>query len=185
MLMAEVVELAGYKLAKAASRGSPLMEKAFRLRLTHHLKPSHLPDRVLAGMIGLDQASQVFLQDLVTRILGLGQSHAALDKEDQLVVLDAHLLLADQLRFEALLRLGWLSSYPGQELGLVRTVLEPESILRSETPLEMPINHPDFAEFNLRRDTDGQVVVRRLIPQGAKLFIQRHGSGPPDNDSLA
>lgn len=183
--MAEVVELAGYKLAKAASRASPLMERTFNLKLTRHLKPPHLPDRVLAGMIGLDQASQVFLQDLVTRILGLGKSHAALDKPDRLVALDAHLLLADQLRFEALLRLGWLRSYPGREVELVLTVLEPERILRSETRLEMPKNHPDFAEFNLRRETDGQVVVRRLIPQGTKFFIQRHGSGPPDSGSLA
>jgi len=183
--MAEVVDLAGFKLAKAAARGSLLMENAFRLKLTPHLKPSNLPDRVLAAMIGLDRASQSFLQDLVARLLDLGQSHAALDRRGQLIALDAHLLLSDQLRFEALLRLGWLSSYPGQELPLVLTVLEPESILRSKVRLEMPPDHPDFAEFKLRRETDGQVVVRRLIPQGSKIFIQRYGSRRPDNDSPA
>ena len=184
-MAAEIVDLDSYKLAKAAARGRATVKGRLKIELTAQMTAVDLPDKALAFLIRPDPVVAGYLQELVAKIMGLGPGFDSLNRSDRVKVIDSHLLLADQFRFEALRRLGWLLSYPGQEIPLVRLALNPLSILTAEKLLEMSPDHPDYPEFKLRRDTDGQVVIRRLIPEASRIFISRHGGDGPGTHSPA
>ncbi len=182
---AEIVDLDEYKLAKAATRGRAAARSRLKIELTAQLTVMDLPDKALAFLIRPEPVVADYLQRLVARIMDLGSAFNSLNRSDRIRVIDSHLLLADQFRFEALRRLGWVVSYPGQEIPMVRLVIDPASILLAGAPVELSPDHPDYPEFKLRKDTDGQVVIRRLIPEASMLFIARHGGGGSDNHSPA
>ncbi len=184
-MAAEIVDLDDYRVAKAVARGRATVKGRLKIELTAELTAADLPDRALAFLIRPDPLVASYLQELVTKIMGLGPGFDSLGQNDRVKVIDSHLLLADQFRFEALRRLGWVLSYPGQEIPLVRLALDPLSILPAGKSLELSPDHPDYPEFRLRRDTDGQVVIRRLIPEASKIFIALHGEGGPGTHSPA
>ncbi|MBW1713120.1 MAG: hypothetical protein JRJ59_08245 [Deltaproteobacteria bacterium] len=178
---AEVVDLAGFKLVKAAARVRDMVRTRLGLELTRQTALTDLDDQVLASLISFEPASTDFLQDLIARLLDVaqGQSFDSLDGRVKMAVLDSYVALLDQLRFECLRRLGWIVSYPGQGRPLVEVALEPESVRQAGPALEMSPHHPDQPEFELRRETDGEVVVRQLIPSAVETFIARHGRSRP------
>ena len=184
-MAAEIVDLENYRLDKAVSRGRSTIQGRLKVELTKTLTAMDLPDKALAFLIRPDPLVANYLQELVTKIMGLGPGFDSLNQDDRVKVIDSHLLLADQFRFEALRRLGWVKSYPGQNIALVRLTLDPLSVITYGEPLELSPDHPDYPEFKLRRDTDGQVVIRRLIPEATRLFIDLHGRGGPGNHSPA
>ena len=59
-------------------------------------------------------------------ILGLGAAPKFnyLDREEQMMVVDIHLFLADQVRFEMMRRLGWLDNFTCERYRLLEMVQE-------------------------------------------------------------
>lgn len=172
---AEVVDLQLFRLARAAAQAEDIFLRRFGLALDPGTRAAELPDEVLAFLIDFSTPPTDFLYQLVIRLLGLGREigFESLSNQDKMSVLDVYFALLDQFRFECLHRLGWLVSYPGQEIPLVRLALEPTAVKQIKGRFELSPSHPDYPEFKLRRETDGEVVVRRLIPQGVTAF-RRH-----------
>lgn len=184
-MAAEIVDLDDYKLSRAAARGGPAFQGRLKVELTPELTVAQLPDPALAFLVLSEPVVANYLQELITKILDLGRGFGSLDRPERVRVIDAHLLLADQFRFEVMYRLGWITSYPGQETPILRLVLSPGAQPLLQEPVQLAPNHPDYPEFRLRKDTDGQVVIRRLIPEAARLFIARHGQDGPTTHSPA
>ena len=184
-MAAEIVDLDDYKLAKAAARGAPTFKGRLKVDLTPELTVGGLPDRALAFLVRSEPVVANYLQELITKILGLGRGFDSLGQADRVRVIDAHLLLADQFRFEVMYRLGWVASYSDRETSLIRLIVAPRARPLLQEPVQLSPNHPDYPEFKLRKDTDGQVVIRRLIPEAARLFIARHGQDGPTTRSPA
>jgi len=172
---AEVVDLQHHRLAKAAAQVEDIFLSRFGLTLDPGTRAAELPDEALAFLIDFSAPPTDFLYQLVIRLLGLGREigFESLSNKDKMSVLDVYFTLLDQFRFECLHRLGWLVSYPGQEIPLVRLALEPAAVKRTEGRFDLSPSHHDYSEFKLRRDIDGEVIVRRLIPQGVTAF-KRH-----------
>ena len=141
-MAAEIVDLDDYRVAKAVARGRATVKGRLKIELTAELTAADLPDRALAFLIRPDPLVASYLQELVTKIMGLGPGFDSLGQNDRVKVIDSHLLLADQFRFEALRRLGWVLSYPGQEIPLVRLALDPLSILPAGKSLELSPRPP-------------------------------------------
>ncbi len=181
----EVVDLNGYKLAKAAARGRATFRGRLKVELTPELTTGEIPDKALAFLILPEPIVANYLQELITKILDLGPNFNSLNQADRVRVIDSHLLLADQFRFEVMHRLGWVASYPGRDIPLIRLIIHPATVLRAGEPVQLSPEHPDYPEFKLRKDTDGQVVIRRLIPEATNLFIARHGRDGPGTHSPA
>jgi len=109
-----------------------------------------------------------YLYDLIMGLksLGSGFEFHELDPKNKMKVMDLHLFLLDRVRFECMKRIGWLQSYPGEELTLVELIFEFERLapgLQAKIPLLSP-SHPEFPRFSAANVFDKEGVIRRLIP---------------------
>ncbi len=180
----KVVDLERFRLTKAVCRVEGMFEARFGVSLGPETTPAELPDRVLAFLIEGKAAATEFVQDMIIRLLALGRgiSFHYLAKPDKMAVLDSYFFLLDQLRFEAMRRLGWVSSYPGQGFPVVLIAVDPDLVKSQGGPLELSSDHPSYPEFRLRRDLDGEVVVRRLIPKAIAAFQEKAGTNGSDGE---
>ena len=164
---AEVVDLQLFRLARAAAQAEDIFLRRFGLALDPGTRAAELPDKVLAFLIDFSAPPTDFLYQLVTRLLGLGREigFESLSSQDKMSVLDVYFALLDQFRFECLHRLGWLVSYPGQEIPLVRLALED-----SEFPdISEWLNGPTGIVLGL----SGPVEAARAVADFAKTHDDR------------
>ncbi|MCD6305604.1 MAG: hypothetical protein J7M32_04865 [Deltaproteobacteria bacterium] len=113
-----------------------------------------------------------YLYDLIMRLknLGSGFEFHELDSKNKMAVMDIHLFLLDRIRFECMKRLGWLESYPGEDLALMDLVVQFDRLapgLQARIPLLSP-NHPEYPRFAEATAFDREGVIRRLIPRLVK-----------------
>lgn len=172
MSAGKVIDLDHFRLGKSVGRTDDLFLNRFGRALEPTDTPPDLPDDQLAFLIGGRGESADFLQEVVIRLLDLGRGISIhyLSKPDRMLVMDAHFYLLDQLRFEAMRRLGWLVDYPGRVFPIALIAGDPEYVRHQNRPLELAEDHPAQAEYRKRMNLDGEVVIRRLIPAAIKEF---------------
>ena len=117
--------------------------------------------------------------DLIMNLqnLGSGFEFSELDPKEKMAVLDRYLFLLDRIRFEFMKRLGWLDTYPGEEVAVVDLVLRFEQLaprLQADTPT-LSRDHAAYDDF-CRMNTFGrEELVRKLIPKALK-HIEDHST---------
>ncbi|MBR9979894.1 MAG: hypothetical protein KFF50_02595, partial [Desulfatitalea sp.] len=90
-------------------------------------------------------------------------------------VVDIHLFLADQVRFEMMRRIGWLARYGATQYPLfemVRRFNEIQLACRQDPPALAP-SHPDYPEYIALTHRDRDVFIRRLLPAALERFQQK------------
>jgi hypothetical protein len=104
--------------------------------------------------------------------LGKAPKFYYLDEVHQLRVVDIHLFIADQVRFELMRRLGWLSSFPGQAYTLVEMVqaFDATKTEVKKRPVALSPSHPDYGVFDKLSIEDKQVFVRRKLLNALEAF---------------
>ena len=117
------------------------------------------------------------ISDLYALIIGfLGYSERVvfddLDSKTQTRVLDIHLFLSDQIRFEMMFRLGWLESFIGNRYSLLETVREFDRVKQvcSHQPPSLAKSHESYDAYGPLFDLDQQVFLRRLFPAAMAAF---------------
>ncbi|RJR21450.1 MAG: hypothetical protein C4582_07855 [Desulfobacteraceae bacterium] len=130
-----------------------------------------LSDISLKTMSFLAQAQDretFYLYDLIMALKewGSGFEFNELEPRKKMAVIDQYLFLLDQIRFECMKRLGWLESYPGQDIPLVEMILQFEILaprVQAQIPLLSPA-HPRYKEYQAMNTFDRESFVRKLIP---------------------
>ena len=95
-----------------------------------------------------------------------------LEKRNQMVVMEIHLFLADQIRFEMMRRLGWIGSFTSMRYTLLEMVQLFERIkafCNSNQP-KLAKSHPDFASYCKLTSADHEVFIRRLLPEALDTY---------------
>jgi hypothetical protein len=126
------------------------------------------------------EESSLAFYELIMGVLGLGPATKFyyLDKGEQLLVVDLHLFLADQVRFELMHRLGWVDSYPTQNervLDLVRDAGELKVQTRGNPPRLAP-SHPEYEQFESLTALDKEAFIRRMLSKALDHFKLRLNS---------
>jgi hypothetical protein len=90
-------------------------------------------------------------------------------------VVDIHLFLADQVRFEVMRRLKWLIKLPCEKCNLIEMVqdidkIKPES---KENPPELSASHPDNVSYQQLATGDKEVFIRRMLRDAIEAFRDR------------
>lgn len=118
------------------------------------------------------------LYSLIIGFLGYGRevTFDDLDSKAQTLVLDIHLFISDQIRFEMMYRLGWLDRFSGNRFPLLEIVTDFERIRQfcSRQPPSLAKNHSDYEAYCLLFDLDQQVFLRRLFPAAMAAFKGAH-----------
>ncbi|MBW2444215.1 MAG: hypothetical protein JRH12_27340 [Deltaproteobacteria bacterium] len=175
--MTKIVDLHNYRLRVMEKRGFGPWQKRFSESYDSRTRPSDLSDKTLYYLSQPGENSSNAYYELIMGILDLGQAAGFhyLDNRDQMRVVDIHLFLADQLRFEMMRRLNWLMSFPGSKYSLLEMVTEFDAIKLNcrQNPPDLARSNPNYSEYTRLTDGDKEVFIRRLLQEALDQFKER------------
>jgi hypothetical protein len=172
--MSQILDLTAYRSKQVEERAFGAWRKRFGESYGAETKVADFSDSTLYFLAKPGEETAIAYYELVMGILDLGKAPKFyyLDEVQQLRVVDIHLFLADQVRFELMRRLGWLSSFPGEEYTLLDMV-QAFDITKAEVrkrPIALSPSHPDFGVFDKLTIEDKQVFVRRKLLKALEAF---------------
>lgn len=172
--MAEIVQLSEYRQRDRVRIGFKLWRRTFGQSFDHETRLNDLSPKILCRLADPSESSAVFFYSLILGSLGYEErmTFDALDNAAQVQVVDIHLFLADQVRFEMMRRMGWLARFSATQYRLFDMVVQFEHIraLCRQDPPRLAPSHPGHAEYIQLIPQDQQVFIRRLLPSCLDAF---------------
>ena len=177
--MAEIVQLAQYREKSALRDGFHLLRSRFDQDFDACTHFSDLAPKVLYQLALPNDSSMQLLCGMILGFLGFGAAATfdAMDSSVQKEVVDLHLFVSDQIRFEMMYRLGWLGNVPGRQLSIYAMVRDSGYAQRlcRHNPPRLSSDHPDFHSYHALIERDRQVFIRRLMPAALEAFQKAYG----------
>jgi len=166
--MAEIVRLSEYRQRSVVQAGFKLWRRCFKEDFSAQTRLNDLGPSVLCRLAEPAEASAIYYYSLIIGLLGHGEdvSFENLDNRTQIQLVDIHLFLADQIRFEMMRRLGWLARFCATQYHIVDMVLKFDHIraLCSQDPPSLARSHPAYQAYKGLIPQDQQVFIRRMLP---------------------
>ena len=172
--MAKIVNLQSYRNKLINDRAFGPWGKRFNESCDERTRISDLSDKTLLYLAQPGDASTLGFYELIMGVLDLGVAAEfyTLDKGDQLKVVEVHLFLADQTRFELMRRLNWITGYFCQNDSLLDLIhnIEKLKLQSREEPPELSITHSGYPDFHALTTREKEAFVRRLLPEAIESF---------------
>jgi len=172
--MAKIVNLRSYRNKALEQKAYGPWHKRFGEQYTQKTSLLDLSDNTLYFLALPGEDSAVAYYEFIMGVLDLGAAAKFyyLEKKAQLIVIDIHLFFADQIRFEMMRRLEWISSFPCSEYSLIE-IVQRFNTLKDVTPKNPPKlleSHPDYAGYSNLTIADKGVFIRRMLPQALETY---------------
>ena len=137
--MTKVVDLQKYRIKSVEQRGFGPWQKRFGETFDSATRLEDLSDTTLYYLAQPGEPSSVAYYEVIMGVLGLGPAikFHYLDNSAQMLVVDLHLFLADQVRFEMMRRLNWVTGFEGIRYSILAV---PEVILYASVRLKVSIH---------------------------------------------
>lgn len=175
--MSKVVDLQAYRAKSVEQRSFRLWCERFGEPYGIQTKLADLSDRALYFLALPGEQTAVAFYELIMGILGLGEAPRFyyLPNTDQMMIVDIHLFVADQVRLEMMRRLGWLTSFASDKYTLFEIVQAFEKIKARCTgkPPKLSEARPDFDLYNTLIRGDKEVFLRRKLREALEAFRAR------------
>lgn len=175
--MAKVVDLKTYRLQAQEKRGFGPWQKRFLESYDSRTRLSDISDKTLYYLSQPGENSSFAYYELIMGILDLGPAvkFHYLNNRDQMRVVDIHLFLADQFRFEMIRRLDWILSFAGSNYSLLEMVEEFDTIKNKcrQRPPELARSNSNYSEYTQLTDGDKEVFIRRMLQEALDTFQDR------------
>ena len=138
---------------------------------------SDLSDRVLYYLAQPGEPSSLAYYELIMGVLDFGTApnFHYLNNENKMLVVDIHLFLADQVRFEMMWRLEWIKDFEGRKFGLIELVQDVENIRSKcrENPPKLAKSNPDYHAYTRLTHGDKEVFIRQMLQKALEAFTER------------
>jgi hypothetical protein len=172
--MAKIVSLESYRSKVLAQKVFGAWNQRFKEEFHAETILSEISDKTLLFLARPGDESAFAFYEIIMGALDFGSaSHFYyLDKGEQLMVVDVHLFMADQVRFELMWRLGWLKDYFCRTIPLLELIQSAQT-LKSRArgnPPRLAADHPGYGEYQGLITPDKEAFVRRLLPQALEAF---------------
>jgi hypothetical protein len=175
--MAKVVDLQSYRTRQIAERVFGPWKKRFGESYDEQTLLTDLSHSTVFRLAQPGDESTAAFYELVmgSLDLGLADKFYYLDKAEQLRVVDLHLFLADQVRYELMRRLGWVKRYAVRKHTLMELIERADQfkLQGRQDPPQLAETHPDFSHFSGLNALDQESFVRRLLPQALEEFRKK------------
>ena len=175
--MADIVNLRSYQTKVAEKKGFSPWHKRFGEVYSRKTTLSDLSEKTLYLLACPGEENAVAFYELIMGILGIGKAFKFyyLEQTEQMIVMDIHLFLADQVRFEMMRRLEWINRLPCGKQSIFEMVQSFEKVkVRAEgKPPELSESHPDFVAYKEASDMDKEVFIRRMFPEALEAFKKK------------
>jgi hypothetical protein len=174
MSMGKIIRMGDYRIAAAEERGFVPWQHRFNESYDRASRLADLSDSTLLFLARPGEESAVAFYELIMGILDLGTAtkFSYMEQKEQMKVVDIHLFLADQIRFEVMRRLGWVERFPGGEFTLLEIVMGFETVRDAcrERPPRLALSHPDYATYEGLTNRDRESFIRRLLSAALESF---------------
>ena len=175
--MAKIVNLHAYRTKTAEQRGFGPWRKRFGELFDSTTRIVDLSDSTLFYLAQPGESSSVAYYELIMGILNLGAAPKFhyLNNRNQMLVVDIHLFLADQVRFEMMRRLDWIRVFEGSKYSLLEMIQE-FTILKNkcrQNPPDLAHSNSNYSEYNKLTDGDKEVFIRRMLQEALDAFKKR------------
>jgi len=172
--MTKVVDLESFRDKTLEQKCFGAWQQRFGEAYGTPARASDLSDKTVFSLAQPGENSAVAFYELIMGALDLGPAAKFyyLSNDEQMRVVDIHLLLADQVRFEMMRRLGWIQNLPGAQLSLIEMVRQFEKLkLQAKTsPPELNESHPDYGVYRQLARGDKEVFIRRMLQEAVDAF---------------
>ena len=172
--MSRILDLDSYRDKVVEAKAFGPWQKRFGESYGTGTRVSDLSDTTLYFLAKPGEEAAAAFYELIMGILDLGKGAKFyyLGETDQLAVVDRHLFLADQVRFELMRRLGWLTGFPGESRTLLQVVRDYDTVKAEvrEQSAALSESHPEFAAYNELSTADRQVFLRRRLLKALEAF---------------
>jgi len=175
--MTKIVNLQTYRNKALEQRSFGPWQKRFGEPYGIRTRLSDISEKTLYYLaLPGDNSSNAFYE-FIMGVLDLGPAPKFhyLENKDQLMVVDIHLFLADQVRFELMRRLGWLQRFSTENNTLLETVQKSEELkaVSKEAPPVLAETHPEYNDYQKLARGDKEVFIRRLLQEALEVFKKR------------
>lgn len=165
----------------AAKRGFEGWSRRFSESFEENTCLQDLSDSTLAKLIQPGEEASMAIYEFVMGVQGLGTGTRFhfLENPDKMALMDVTLFFLDQLRFEAMRRLGWVEESSATRIPLVELVVEfPTRFMldKHRTPNISPA-HPQYGKYLETFEGDRAAFIRRLIPEALEIFREKLEKG--------
>lgn len=177
MNMAGIINLQKYKIKAVEQKAFGPWQKRFDESCNSKTKIQDFSDQTLYLLAQSDDSSTKAYYELIMGILDFGPATKFnyLSGKKQIKIIDIHLFLVDQIRFEIMKRLKWLTDLPCAKYTLVEMV-ECFDKVKKEcriTPPRLARSHPDYINYDQLTPGDREVFIRRLLSDALETFKKR------------
>jgi hypothetical protein len=177
--MAVIVQLAKYREQSALRNGYHLLRCRFNQAFDAGTCLSDLAPGVLYQLSLPDDTSTQMLHAMILGFRGF-RATATFDTVNfgiQIEVVDMHLFICDQIRFEMMYRLGWLEHIPVRHVPIFTLIKDwaYAQRLSRQHPPQLSRDHPDFHVYGKLIERDRQVYIRRQMPAALEAYKQSCG----------
>jgi hypothetical protein len=175
--MTKVVNIQAYRAQILQQRTFGHWEKRFEESYSLKTRLSDLSDKTLYFLAQPGENSSIAYYEIIMGILDFGPATKFnyLPNREQMRVVDIHLFLADQVRFEVMRRLEWLVHLPCEKNSLVEMVQDFDKIKPAckDSPPELSVSHPDNISYRQLANGDKEVFIRRMLRDAIEAFKDR------------
>jgi len=175
--MPKLVDLHDYRTKAVEQKVFGPWQKRFGE--TYHLETrlSDLSDKTLYFLARPGEKSAIAYYEMIMGVLDLGPATKFnyLASEQQMRVVDIHLFLADQMRFEMMRRLKWLDALPCQNFSIIAMVQTYEQMRNrcKNNPPGLAPSHPGHAAYQKLTTRDKEVCIRQMLREALEKFEER------------
>ena len=172
--MVKVIDLNRYRAHAVDQRIFGPWENRFGESYTQSVILPDLSANVVYRLALPGDPGSVAYYELIMGVLDYGpaDNFHILDNEYRMQIVDTHLFLADQVRFELMHRLGWITSFGVRELPLVQMVLALSTAKKRARgrPPQLSVSHPDYSHYQTLVYGDKEAFLRRMLPEALDAY---------------
>lgn len=175
--MAKILDMNEKRQHLTAKRGFDGWNRRFCEPFDENTRLVDLGDETLAKLIQPGEDSSMAIYEFIMGVQGLGTGTRFhfLENLDKMALMDITLFFLDQLRFEAMRRLGWVEESRTSRIPLVDLVTQFQtrfSADRHKTPALSP-SHPRYEQYQQTFEGDRAAFIRRLTPEALEIFKEK------------
>ena len=175
--MTKIVDLQEYRRKAIEQRAFGPWQGRFAETFDSTTCMADLSDKTLYYLAQPGELSSVAYYEVIMGALelGLATRFHYLDNRNQMLVVDLHLYLADQVRFELMYRLQWITAFEGQKYGILEMIQNYNRLRQScrANPPELSPANSQYEEYNQLTPGDKEVFIRRMLQQALDAFKER------------
>jgi len=172
--MAKIVDLHAYRTKAVEKRTFGPWRKRFGESFSQITGLADLSSKTLYFLAYPGEENAVAFYEFIMGALDFGTATKFyyLEKRNQMVVMEIHLFLADQIRFEMMRRLGWIDSFSSMRYTLLEMVQLFERIktLCNSNQPKLAKSHPDYPSYSKLTSADQEVFIRRMLPEALDTY---------------